>query len=758
MSFYSYKRPGVYIDEAPFQGFTDVGMSTSVALFVGMAVQGPTEDPALVTSWQEYVALFGGFTQPKSTAAQPNADFTYLPYAVYSFFQNGGRNAYVRRAVSPSGGFTHATVDLYGTLIEVEDGGEELPDFTAAEPGDHFTDAMFLTVPNQTALLTMLNGDTIAYAPAPLYSDEWFNGRTVKVDIQPVSPPAVTTTEVHWNGTAWAADAPTLVDHTNIEPNDVIDLADFTSVIGTPPADLSDFVALSTYLLAEGFDPSTLHQAAWTPTTFWTITDEGGTPASIALIWDGVTWQETLDPGTTGFSPGVQTTNGVRPRATATAESSLISFSVRSKSAGTWANSNVAVVIMPQTYLPDPTNPSDFAAQVYTLGVLVNNGTATTPVWSQVETFQNLCNQQIPGTQRPDVVVNSSSSGSQFITVLDVNIDSMPYFPIAANGQPDPVVLTGGTDGPPPLSADLVGITSDSVGKIDNPLMVNIAGYDTDALSGGREYVAAFWSPSTSQRTDVISINDYARKRNLDETSADYASLLRGTNNAGGLLTDDTGNSRVAAYTPWITIPDPAVNGGTITIPPAGLVSGLISRNDSTRGVYQTPAGVTAVLSNALNVDCRFTDNELGDLNVSNINAIRPVAGSGICIMGGRTRKTYGVDKYLAPRRTLIFIEESLRRSTEFAVFENNDAVLWARLRNVAERILRPIWSDGGLKGASATEAFRIICDASNNTPDVIAAGEVRMDVGVALQYPAEFVIIRLSQYDGGASSVTATT
>jgi len=55
----------------------------------------------------------------------------------------------------------------------------------------------------------------------------------------------------------------------------------------------------------------------------------------------------------------------------------------------------------------------------------------------------------------------------------------------------------------------------------------------------------------------------------------------------------------------------------------------------------------------------------------------------------------------------------------------------------------------------STVDAYFIRCDATINTAQVIASGEVRMEIGVALQYPAEFIIIRISQYDNGDSFAT---
>ena len=119
--------------------------------------------------------------------------------------------------------------------------------------------------------------------------------------------------------------------------------------------------------------------------------------------------------------------------------------------------------------------------------------------------------------------------------------------------------------------------------------------------------------------------------------------------------------------------------------------------------------------------------------------------------MGARTRKAYGADRYVSARRTLIYIKESLRRSTQFALFENNDQRLWGQLQMTAERLLRPLWEAGGLRGASAAEAYYIKCDSTINTPSVIQSGEVRMEIGVALEYPAEFIVIRVSQVESGA-------
>jgi len=61
------------------------------------------------------------------------------------------------------------------------------------------------------------------------------------------------------------------------------------------------------------------------------------------------------------------------------------------------------------------------------------------------------------------------------------------------------------------------------------------------------------------------------------------------------------------------------------------------------------------------------------------------------------------------------------------------------------------VWEAGGLAGVSQAQAYYIRCDDTINLPSVVQSGEVRMEIGVALEYPAEFVVIRITQFDQGA-------
>jgi phage tail sheath protein FI len=129
------------------------------------------------------------------------------------------------------------------------------------------------------------------------------------------------------------------------------------------------------------------------------------------------------------------------------------------------------------------------------------------------------------------------------------------------------------------------------------------------------------------------------------------------------------------------------------------------------------------------------------------VNAIRNVPGAGVVVMGARTLKQDGTaNRYINMRRSLTYIQKRLNDLASFAVFENNTEVLWSRLITVLGVFLNDYRNQGGLRGTTTADSFYIKCDEQNNPSSAIQAGEVHIEVGVALEYPAEFVVINLSQ------------
>jgi phage tail sheath protein FI len=204
-------------------------------------------------------------------------------------------------------------------------------------------------------------------------------------------------------------------------------------------------------------------------------------------------------------------------------------------------------------------------------------------------------------------------------------------------------------------------------------------------------------------------------------------------------------------YYPWIKVLDPVTSTNRF-MPPSGHMAGVWARNDAERGVHKAPAN--EVVRGAVELQTQLTRTEQELLNPIGVNAIRAFPGRGIRIWGARTLSSDAAWRYVNIRRLFNYLEKSILGATQFAVFEPNDQALWGKLRRSISAFLVNEWRKGALFGATADEAFFVKCDEETNPAEVIDAGQVVCQIGVAPVKPAEFVIFELSQFSGGTSLV----
>ena len=198
-----------------------------------------------------------------------------------------------------------------------------------------------------------------------------------------------------------------------------------------------------------------------------------------------------------------------------------------------------------------------------------------------------------------------------------------------------------------------------------------------------------------------------------------------------------------ALYHPWLTIFDP-LDKKNISIPPSGSVLGIYARTDNTRGVHKAPAN--EVVRGCVGLECQFNKGEQDILNPKGVNLIRSFPGQGIRVWGARTASSDGSWKYINVRRLFIFIEESIKANTSWAVFEPNDEVLWVRVQRTISVFLNGLWRGGSLAGSTPEEAFFVNIGRDTMSQDDIDNGRLICVIGVAPVKPAEFVIFRISQ------------
>ncbi|MCM1100740.1 MAG: phage tail sheath family protein [Clostridium sp.] len=206
---------------------------------------------------------------------------------------------------------------------------------------------------------------------------------------------------------------------------------------------------------------------------------------------------------------------------------------------------------------------------------------------------------------------------------------------------------------------------------------------------------------------------------------------------------ENVDSSYAAMYHPWLQCYDPLDNRN-VYLPPSGSVAGIYGRTDAARGVHKAPAN--EIVRNCTGLSVKYNDAEQAKLNPKGINLIRRLPGQGIRVWGARTCSSDGNWKYVNVRRLFIFIEESIRVNTNWAVFEPNDEILWSRVEGTIRVFLTTQWRNGALAGSTAEEAFFINIGKSTMTEDDILNGRLICVIGVAPVRPAEFVVFRITQ------------
>jgi uncharacterized protein len=211
-----------------------------------------------------------------------------------------------------------------------------------------------------------------------------------------------------------------------------------------------------------------------------------------------------------------------------------------------------------------------------------------------------------------------------------------------------------------------------------------------------------------------------------------------------------------ALYYPWVVVANPLSRPGRddipkeIALPPSGFVTGIYARNDIQRGVYKAPANEVVTGALRFESDVNFAQQEL--LNPLGVNCLRYLSGRGYRVWGARLVSSDPEWKYVSDRRYFNYLEASIDRGTQWAVFEPNGERLWANVRQTISDFLYNEWRNGALLGSTVEQAFFVRCDRSTMTQNDLDNGRLVCLIGVALIKPAEFVIFRIGQKTADAA------
>jgi phage tail sheath protein FI len=733
----TYTAPGVYVVELPGGSRAISGVSTSLTAFVGRARRGPVDKPTRIFGFAEFDREFGGLWT-RSPMSQ----------AVRQYFLNGGAEALIVRVVDRASNSPAAPASVIlptassRMLLQASPAAVALPNFdhlklTVTPNGANWD----LKIEACNAAGTVLTDGANPYSyTATALTTGAAVGTTLAAKQTSTTPP------INLATVANDADGNPCLPSAN--PDAVVVLSQ--RVAGIHYAALSTtaqmkLVASSDAKALVGFDHLAAVVSNVNALTFSlkisacdstgaVLTDEGA-PASYTVAVDlagNVATQ--LSAGKTASDTNLATLSGAKMAVAPTAGSYvsrdpagtvMLARGLRLGAAndGAWGNA-----------LRASTSIVDARAGAFhlTLAEVDRDGNVQAS-----ETYFNVSLGSADARALDQVLARESKLGRV--------LSGMNGNPAAAS---DAVALQSGSDGGSPTTGDLAGSEANKTGMhalLDADLF-NLLCIPLEGWSEGDAGELDLWAQAEAlcQRKRAFLIVDPPDEWNSFAAASTAAPKLTIRNN------------NAAMYFPRIRSADPLQEGRLREFPPCGAIAGVMARTDAARGIWKAPAGTDAYLLGVPELSTKLSDMQQGVLNQLGVNCLRSFPVYGTLIWGTRTLS--GADalasewKYVPVRRLTLYLEESLQRGLQWAVFEPNDEPLWAQIRQTIKGFMQGLFRQGAFQGRSAREAYFIKCDRETTTQADIDRGVVNVVIGFAPVRPAEFVVIKLQQLAGQAA------
>ncbi|VAW63276.1 Phage tail sheath protein FI [hydrothermal vent metagenome] len=301
-----------------------------------------------------------------------------------------------------------------------------------------------------------------------------------------------------------------------------------------------------------------------------------------------------------------------------------------------------------------------------------------------------------------------------------------------------PVDLTGGSDGSEPTAANYT-VPLESLARIEGISILASPGYASFIEANRNAIQDALITHAETRRAYRIAVLETPQAHTVT-TALEIKSRID--------------SSYAALYYPWVFSANPLAEAGNesisreVLLPPSGFICGIYARNDNTKGVSKSPGNETVRGALRFETDVSFAEQEV--LNPRGVNCLRFFPGRGNRLWGARTTSSDPEWKYVGPRRYFLYLEHSIDRSTQWAVFENNGPLLWENVRETVSSFLYNEWVSGALLGANPDEAYFVRCDRTTMTQNDLDNGRLICLIGVAALKPAEFVVFRIGQKTAG--------
>lgn len=711
---------------------------SAVLLLEGVAERGPINDPQLVTSFDEYEQIFGGFGSAND-----------MTMAVYGFFYNQGIFAWCNRVVhytdltdptahtAAKGTVTLATAGNSAAPAEVGPSGVAPFDLIADAgiPEDDLLGGLTFLIDagsgDDNALFSAARTGITETATYP-----WANGteKTMGITIDGGTEQTVTIAA----GTLDAEDVANSINATLVGGRAVVSAGHVTlysDVIGTDGT-------------IQVTDEGTANSTLGFPTTLAEGTGLVGniravTIAEVKSVVEAATANVTVvDNGDGTLTMKTEATGATETIQVSASSDFNLGLDTDLHSGSDSASQNTLRV--DGKYYGDYTDDITIKVENATSGDADEFNLKVIKGGVVKEVFPNI------DITTAETVINDVNSGSDYIAVVDLSASGTTEVRRPVNVTTS--AMTGGDAGTTGIAdADYVGNVAGPTGlyafdRVTNGTMLVIPGASASLSLSMLEYAAAH------RDGEIFCLLDPPASQTASQMVSHVSSLLENTNGEFG-----------AIYWPRIKVPNPQQSVfGTddyVTVPPAAWIAGVCSRNDKKLGgVYEAPAGVGGGYGVILGM--RGVEDDPGgssrhpvlDENTRDlvypkrINPITKLETTSWHIDGSRTLKSTGSFPSVGERRGVIFIEKTVKDSLIIFKHRFNNAANRLKVKNLIERFLKQEMKYGAFRTEDPATAFFVDVSDQLNPTSLARQGKMRVRVGLATNSPIEWIILEFAQ------------
>lgn len=715
-----YLAPGVYIEEKSFRARSIEGVGTSVAAIVGPTRTGPFRGkPEPVTSFAEFERIYGDLEDLQFLNNKTQLNYTAL--AARAFFDNGGKQLFVSRVVKDVNS-SNAAGDGSSAVRAVRASADAKLKFQSRFPGKAGNYVLEVHWQDSENLFS------IAATTAPEDGEELYleasnvpkEVRVVAGDLEAAKFPLTIKARVKRNGANFE-----VLSGEIKSGNEVVALNRLV-IAQLPPAS-SKISRVSLRTPASG----KLLAGVALELRLSALTDLSA--VSGVANWGTL---QVLKGGLKADAGGKLSLLNL-PAAQNAGLAADIDFPLSALAA---LPGNVSALLVRRNFDLDVLRIDDIdklrkgasGEIVYRVAGLSTSATGDDGLGQRL-----LATPTTRDAQLTQPIACTVASDASVFTLLHTLFDNKALNePHPVNGPRYLIELQNGSDGDVPESGDYAGEVHDKDGNTgfsafeqveDIAIVMTPA---AAALDTTKHLAVVIEMQKHCKRMQYrVGIVDSEANMSVSEVR-DFKSKL-----------DD---SRLALYYPWVVTSDPTGKRNTISLPPGGFIAGVYANTDVTRGVHKAPAN--EVVLGALHFEQEINRFQQELLNPNGINCLRSMPGRGQRVWGARTTSSDPEWKYINVRRYFLFLERSIDKSTQWAVFEPNGESLWSSIRISIEDFLYNEWLNGHLLGATPKHAYFVRCDRSTMTQNDLDNGRLVCEVGVAALKPAEFVIFRIGQ------------